>query len=129
MKTKLYDIQKSFFSELTKNNSQSISAQGRMAVYQNGYRARIYNAITDDFSESIASHDATLVDELFEDFFSTSKSETYTLNAIGFVWIEFLNRTNICLAPKNMPSPWIDENISEISAFILCIKDPLCRLL
>jgi hypothetical protein len=96
VKKPLNDIQKDFFKEMTQRQDSS-DALGAFHIYQNAYRIRIREAITDDFAKSLVGISPELADELFEEFFATSFSESFTLNAIGFVWMEFLRNTTIVL--------------------------------
>lgn len=79
----LRTLQNDFYKSLFGENDS-----GRLGVYQYAHRARLEEAIREDFPLSLElCPDAEL---LLEEFLSAPRSRTYTLNAFGAHWLEFL---------------------------------------
>ena len=73
------DFYKSLFSE---------TDSGRLGVYQYAHRARLEEAIEDDFPFSLSLYPEAAT--CLEEFLSAPRSKTYTLNAFGAHWVDFL---------------------------------------
>jgi hypothetical protein len=77
---------------LLDNNSQSCSSANRLAIYQEGYRIRLREALEDDFPSSLALWPEDIFEIYFEKFAKEMGSSTYTLNLVGKFWVEFIEK-------------------------------------
>lgn len=66
----------------------SAKDQGRLGVYQYAHRARLEEAIREDFPLSLEL--CPEAQQTLEEFLSSPRSKVYTLNAFGACWVEFL---------------------------------------
>lgn len=117
----LNDLQTRFFSELTAFAPATLALNRRenFSVYQHAYRIRIREAIEEDFAQSFAALRALTAvdaDQLFDEFFATAYSPSYTLNAIGRTWLEFLRR-------RELPHWWMELSRFEWELILALYRD------
>lgn len=96
------------------DDNQKCSAADRLAIYQEGYRIRLREALEDDFPASLALWPEDVFEDFFETFVNETGSSTFTLNLIGKFWVEFIEHV---LSEKSKVSPTLAKTLIELSKF------------